>query len=261
MSIPTVALDEGTPAGSDKVREGDNRIIEYKTQVREIMEVDHEFPSSGQSATAGQHKQLTLQEQADLGTGAAGATILGSQTESGKGELTYTDEDDNDVAITKDGALALPSGVVLPWGGTIAGIPTGYLFCNGQAVSRTTYATLFAAIGTVHGVGDGSTTFNVPDLRDVSIMGAKQDSSSVPKTNVSGSLTVTGGAATHTLTEAELAQHNHTVAVRDSSGGSTKACPDNRSGNASTINTGNAGSGSAHNNLHPYQAMPYIIKT
>lgn len=57
----------------------------------------------------------------------------------------------------------VPAGVILPFGGTTA--PTGYLLCNGQAVSRTGNAALFAAIGTSFGSGDGSTTFNVPDLR------------------------------------------------------------------------------------------------
>lgn len=50
--------------------------------------------------------------------------------------------------------------------GNTGQIPTGYLVCNGQAVSRTTYANLFAVIGTKYGVGDGSTTFNLPDLSD-----------------------------------------------------------------------------------------------
>lgn len=57
----------------------------------------------------------------------------------------------------------LPSGIILPYGGATP--PTGWLFCNGQSVNRTTYAGLFSAIGTAHGSGDGSTTFNVPDLR------------------------------------------------------------------------------------------------
>lgn len=57
----------------------------------------------------------------------------------------------------------LPAGAILPYGGTSA--PTGYLICDGSAVSRTTYATLFTAIGENFGQGDNSTTFNVPDLR------------------------------------------------------------------------------------------------
>jgi microcystin-dependent protein len=60
-------------------------------------------------------------------------------------------------------ALVMPTGVILPYGGTTA--PTGWLACDGTAISRTTYASLFTSIGTSFGVGDGSTTFNLPDLR------------------------------------------------------------------------------------------------
>jgi len=56
-----------------------------------------------------------------------------------------------------------PAGMISLFGNSTA--PTGWLQCNGAAVSRTTYSDLFAAIGTVYGVGDGSTTFNVPELR------------------------------------------------------------------------------------------------
>jgi len=104
--IPTTGVDENEPAGSSNIALGDNSIRRYKTQVREILEVNHDFPSSGNSLTAGQHKKVTLQEQADLGTGAVGATIFGSQTIDGKGEAVYTDEDNNDVQITKGGVLA-----------------------------------------------------------------------------------------------------------------------------------------------------------
>lgn len=60
-------------------------------------------------------------------------------------------------------ALVMPTGVVLPFAGTAA--PTGWLACDGTAISRTTYAALFSAVGTSYGVGDGSTTFNLPDFR------------------------------------------------------------------------------------------------
>jgi microcystin-dependent protein len=62
-----------------------------------------------------------------------------------------------------------PIGSIVPYGGTT--VPTGWLLCQGQAVSRTTYAELFAVIGTAFGVGDGSTTFNVPDLREATTKG------------------------------------------------------------------------------------------
>jgi len=105
-NIPSVApWSETSPAGSDAINLGDNRIRELKTQIREVIGVDHDFPSSGQAADNGQHLRVTLQEQADLGTGAVGTTILGNQTVSGKGELVYTDEDDNDVQITAGGKI------------------------------------------------------------------------------------------------------------------------------------------------------------
>lgn len=63
-----------------------------------------------------------------------------------------------------------PAGVIIPFAGT--SVPTGYLLCNGAAVSRTDYANLFAAIGTLYGAGDGSTTFNLPDARDRVLQGA-----------------------------------------------------------------------------------------
>lgn len=66
-------------------------------------------------------------------------------------------------------STGLPIGFICPFAGTIN--PGGWLLCNGQAVSRTTYADLFALIGTIFGAGDGSTTFNVPDLRNEFIRG------------------------------------------------------------------------------------------
>jgi len=107
-NVPTVSWAETTPAGTDAISAGDDRIRELKTQVREIINVDHDFPSSGQASDNGQHKKVTLQEQADLGTGAVGTTILGSQTVSTRGELVYTNEDDVDIQLTK-GATAYPS--------------------------------------------------------------------------------------------------------------------------------------------------------
>lgn len=72
----------------------------------------------------------------------------------GNGQLFF---DDVNVSGT------VPVGGVIPFAGTSA--PTGFLACDGSAISRTTYAALFAVIGTSHGQGDGSTTFNLPDYR------------------------------------------------------------------------------------------------
>ncbi|MBR2008287.1 MAG: tail fiber protein [Alistipes sp.] len=69
-----------------------------------------------------------------------------------------------DAMIANAVALAEPTGSIKPFAGTT--IPDGYLLCDGSAVSRTTYAALFAVIGTTYGTGDGSTTFNLPDCRN-----------------------------------------------------------------------------------------------
>jgi microcystin-dependent protein len=89
---------------------------------------------------------------------------------------------DRNKVVVGDGSTAyqslsalLPTGMILPFGGTTA--PDGFLDCDGSAVSRTTYADLFAAIGTTWGTGDGSTTFNVPDLRGVGLRGSGQHGS------------------------------------------------------------------------------------
>ena len=100
--------------------------------------------------------------------------------------------------------ISLPAGIITQYAGTTA--PTGYLMCQGQAVSRSTYAALFTALGTTYGTGDGSTTFNLPDLQGRVPVGK----------NGSGtfaSLNTKGGAETHTLTEAQMPSHTHTAST------------------------------------------------
>lgn len=105
MPVPTVALDETSPPSSQAIRLGATRIKEFKTQVREIMAVDHKYLSTGQHDDMGKHLQCTFIEAANLGTGATGYGILGAQTVSGKPELVYVDEDDHDVQITTGGGI------------------------------------------------------------------------------------------------------------------------------------------------------------
>jgi microcystin-dependent protein len=114
------------------------------------------------------------------------------------------------------GMGATPVGSVLDYAGSSA--PTGWLLCYGQAVSRTTYSALFTAISTTYGSGDGSLTFNVPDLRGRVTAGQDDmgGSSANRLTNQSGGLNgdtlgATGGSETHTLTSAESAAHTHSV--------------------------------------------------
>lgn len=192
----------------------------------------------------------------------------------------------------------VPTGTVLPFAGTTA--PTDYLLCYGQAVSRTTYAGLFAVIGTTYGAGDGSTTFNLPDLRGRVIAGQDDmgGTSANRLTNQSGgvdgdTLGATGGAETHTLTEAQMpshthgsgtlatgsaGSHSHTLAdnawagTKNDGGGSpgsinvgTAATQSTNSAGAHTHtitgSTASAGSDAAHNNVQPTIILNYIIRT
>lgn len=136
---------------------------------------------------------------------------------------------------------------------------SGWLVCDGSAVSRTTYATLFAAISTVFGVGDGSTTFNVPDYRGRVIVGAGTG----PGLTIRSTGT-TGGEETHLLTSTEMPGHAHgTQDTTSTTGGAAGA--NNMAvltGNTATgIATGSAGGGAAHNNMPPFGVANVFIKT
>jgi microcystin-dependent protein len=158
----------------------------------------------------------------------------------------------------------VPVGSVLPFAGATA--PVGWLLCGGQAVSRTVNAGLFAAIGTTFGVGDGSTTFNVPDLRGRVAAGVdNMGGTAANRMTVGGSgiagttLGNAGGTETHTLTTAQLAVHSHTISGGVSGGaGYLPDVPPN--GLNIPVNTGNAGSGNAHQNTQPTLMLNYIIK-
>ena len=120
------------------------------------------------------------------------------------------------ISYTSAASSGVPSGFVGPYAGSSA--PSGWLLCFGQAISRTAYAGLFTTISTTYGSGDGSTTFNLPDLRGRVIAG-KDDmggTSANRLTNQPGGLNgdvlgATGGAETVALTTAQLASHTHGV--------------------------------------------------
>lgn len=105
----------------------------------------------------------------------------------------------NDLSNTPAG---IPSGSLFAYGGSSA--PAGYVMANGQAISRTTFATLFGVYSTTYGVGDGSTTFNVPDLRGRSIYGADNmgGASASNRLQISTNLTTTSGSTAATVASA-----------------------------------------------------------
>lgn len=241
--------------------------------------------------------------------------------------------------VTTQSSLLVPTGVPLPYFGITA--PAGYLMCDGAAVSRATYAALFAVLnptlGTVtitiaspglvtktahglatgdsiyltttgalptglsantrywvikndadsfwlatslanalagtkintsvsqsgthtanqtHGVGNGSTTFNVPSLKGVVLVGKDQT-----QTEFAG-LGQTAGEKTHTLIAAEMPSHVHSVPIGSGGANDNTHASYQTSGSATTtLNTGSAGSDGAHNNLQPSFALNFIVKT
>ena len=91
----------------------------------------------------------------------------------------------------------MPTGMVVPYAGAVA--PDGWLLCQGQAVSRTTYAQLFSVIGTTYGSGDGSTTFNLPDMRGRVAVGS----------DANWGCGGIRGATSHAQLPTEMAKHTH----------------------------------------------------
>jgi len=119
-------------------------------------------------------------------------SLVADNTES---DLTNTTKWAKITVSAADLLQAVPTGSVQPYAG--ASIPAGWLLCDGSAVSRTDYAALFAAIGTLYGTGDGSTTFNLPDFTDKTFWGGTAGQAGTVKTaglpNITGECGQFGG--------------------------------------------------------------------
>jgi len=182
------------------------------------------------------------------------------------------------VATTVARSDIVPIGVPWPW---LTGTPpSGYVLMDGSAVSRTTYAPLFALWGTTYGVGDGSTTFGLPDWRGRTIVGAGTGSGLTART-----LNATGGSESlqshdHGNTTDESAQHTHTPAsgtfgqvnnfANETSGGlggtGSVVGPSGRGTPAGSVDsnghvhgTAVAGAGAA-GNMQPWFAANWIVR-
>jgi microcystin-dependent protein len=165
---------------------------------------------------------------------------------------------------------SLAPGFVMAYAGSTE--PDGWIFCYGQAISRTTFADLFGVTSTQYGVGDGSTTFNVPDLRGRVIAGRDDMGGAAANrlTNAGSGVTGTtlgnaGGAETVTLATSAIPAHAHDETGNSIGGGSSAQVNRRSDGNGTsqtTIdNTGNTGGGGAHNNVQPTIILNYVIKT
>lgn len=154
----------------------------------------------------------------------------------------------------------VPTGTIQIWSGSNTNIPEGWLLCDGSTVSRTNYARLFTAIGTTYGTGDGSSTFNLPNLKGRIPVGYDQSQTEF------NSLAKTGGAKLKDFS------HKHTMTLfgygyQDGmsfrpgqlAAGSNENNDHSALGATGTVYTGTSGS-SAQDVLNPYITLNYIIK-
>lgn len=177
-----------------------------------------------------------------------------------------------------------PPGLLAPFAGSAA--PNGYLLCDGSAVSRATYSDLFDVVGETYGAGDGSTTFNVPDLRGRVAMGLDNmggTSADVVTVDPADTLGDTGGEEEHQLTEGEMPSHDHTGTAQsagthvhgsslvndlqestgtvDALGKSTGSSGQAAGAHTHTLSINDRGDDRAHNNLQPFMSLNWVIKT
>ena len=196
----------------------------------------------------GEHVELTQAEYDAL-----------SQAEKENGTVYYIPDGQPENYIVND---SVPIGAIQAYGGETA--PAGWLICDGSTVSRTGYSELFSAIGTAFGEGDGSTTFNLPDLRGRTAIGSGlgTDRDAVERT-----LGQTGGHERVTLTTEQIPSHSHgyqkPVLMWGSGanaawpGSGTTAKGSDQWGYSGVANTGG---GESHDNMQPYIVTNYIIK-
>lgn len=162
--------------------------------------------------------------------------------------------------------MLMPVGVVLPYVSSVA--PNGWLNCEGQELYRGDYPALFAVIGTIYGAGNGTTTFNLPDLAGRVVVGQGGGSGLTAR-----EMGDKDGEETHTLTTGEMPSHSHTsnavgstLGLMTANGSNTAVTTDsspvepNLYAAPVALSINSAGSGGAHNNMQPFAVLNYIIK-
>lgn len=182
--------------------------------------------------------------------------------------LGITPDDDGDVTLTKEAIMdiGIPDiGTIRMFTGNTA--PDMWKICDGSVISRETYSALFAVIGSTYGGGDGSTTFAIPDFKGRSPLGVGESTAAGHTEHTLGQMS---GEEKHVLTTDEHASHSHGLSgavLMTYKRGSETGNAAHNTGTAITFtdrvtrNTNNQGSGTAHNTMHPYTGVNFIIYT
>ena len=168
------------------------------------------------------------------------------------------------------GIEGIPTATIVEW--SSSSVPSGFLECDGSAVSRSTYSALFAIVGTTYGSGDGASTFNLPNLSDKVALGKSKNkalASTGGAETVQSTGNVGGSTGNTTLSTSQIPSHNHPAANASGSSSGDPATP-----GATPSSTGSTGGGGSHSHnmsanftgdatsvLQPYLAVIYIIKT
>ena len=273
----TVAFDSQVIAGNGGESIVAGNLVYFKTSDQEWYKTDADTAATLDGVQLG----------IALGTGSDGVSISGGIQISGTwtttgltaGSLYYASATAGGISTTAAGRLiglalsttkllllpetvtqrnaGVPVGSILPYAGATA--PTNYLLCYGQAVSRATYSVLFSILSTTYGVGDGSTTFNLPDLRGRVIAALDNlggSSANVVTDTDADTLGGTDGEEDHVLTVDEMPSHTHTTSTSSegSSGGGIYYGP------GSGDNIPATGGDDPHNTMQPTIFMSYIIR-
>lgn len=209
--------------------------------VGEIVQYAGDTPPDGWLLADGSAISRTL--YADL------FSVIGTDYGPGDGSTTFNIPDVED---------RFPVGAVMPWPGYYGYVPDGWFIMNGQAISRTAYSELYSKVATQYGSGDGSTTFNLPNVERRFIVGSDEVCSGcnpIPWGTI-------GGQATITLTTNEMPDHNHGLRLNDAAGSVQGIGFDFTASGAyyTDIWIQSAGSGQPFDITNPYVAMNWIIR-
>ena len=281
MGLETVThIDDlviANPVATDDKSQGDDHLRNIKKAIKATF-------ANVTGAISATHTELDYTNVAAVGTSEASKALVtdangsidvaahngssqglklgGTLITSTAAELNHSDGVTSNIQTQIDGVASSPTASVIAYAGS--SIPSGWLLCDGTAINRTTYSTLFAAISTVYGVGDGSTTFELPDLKGRVIAGKESSDTRLTSGGSGingGTLGSTGGTETHTLLTAEMPAHTHTQASRTNTGSASGAASSGSLTSASTSSTSSTGGDGAHQNTQPTIVLNYIIKT
>lgn len=212
--------------------------------------------------------------QANFGSGNVGSAIV---VPNGGLRYFFVSDTASGVQYAAAPSTGTPVGAIQQYAGSSA--PAGWLLCYGQAISRTLYSALFAVISTTYGVGDGSSTFNLPDCRGRAMVGLdNMGGSDAGILDWANTLGTTGGEQYHSLTSAENGPHTHSITdpghshpnstpttpVAVAGGATYSVWYSTLSGNTGSATTGiiinSSGSGTGHNTMQPSILFNTIIR-